>query len=131
MIRRPPRSTLFPYTTLFRSVGKEFDSPAAVDAALHAGVRGNPFARAGIETAAWDLEAHGRGIGLGQLVAARLGVQPAASVSCGVALGIPEDGKPDTLTRRVYAALEQGYRRVKIKVMPGWDAVAVDRKSVV
>src|SRR2546430_6596739 len=24
MIRRPPRSTLFPYTTLFRSVGLEF-----------------------------------------------------------------------------------------------------------
>src|SRR3712207_7602261 len=28
MIRRPPRSTLFPYTTLFRS---EFDALAAVD----------------------------------------------------------------------------------------------------
>src|SRR3712207_9214736 len=25
MIRRPPRSTLFPYTTLFRSRGKVFD----------------------------------------------------------------------------------------------------------
>src|SRR5690349_23102620 len=25
MIRRPPRSTLFPYTTLFRSVGREHD----------------------------------------------------------------------------------------------------------
>src|SRR2546429_6435250 len=25
MIRRPPRSTLFPYTTLFRSVGAWFD----------------------------------------------------------------------------------------------------------
>src|SRR3712207_8565146 len=25
MIRRPPRSTLFPYTTLFRSVGQRFD----------------------------------------------------------------------------------------------------------
>src|SRR3712207_8540047 len=25
MIRRPPRSTLFPYTTLFRSVGAESD----------------------------------------------------------------------------------------------------------
>src|SRR5258705_10470006 len=25
MIRRPPRSTLFPYTTLFRSVRSEFD----------------------------------------------------------------------------------------------------------
>src|SRR2546421_6605551 len=26
MIRRPPRSTLFPYTTLFRSIGKRFHS---------------------------------------------------------------------------------------------------------
>src|SRR5258705_8931101 len=26
MIRRPPRSTLFPYTTLFRSVREEMDS---------------------------------------------------------------------------------------------------------
>src|SRR2546429_8736118 len=27
MIRRPPRSTLFPYTTLFRSEGGEWDPP--------------------------------------------------------------------------------------------------------
>src|SRR3712207_8993118 len=26
MIRRPPRSTLFPYTTLFRSVGAQYES---------------------------------------------------------------------------------------------------------
>src|SRR5258708_27036319 len=31
MIRRPPRSTLFPYTTLFRSQGRRF----ALDAALY------------------------------------------------------------------------------------------------
>src|SRR2546430_5523879 len=31
MIRRPPRSTLFPYTTLFRSGGKEF---VVVDAGM-------------------------------------------------------------------------------------------------
>src|SRR2546427_7729367 len=30
MIRRPPRSTLFPYTTLFRSNGTEYDSPGAM-----------------------------------------------------------------------------------------------------
>src|SRR2546425_8744471 len=94
-----------------RVVGKEFDSPDAVDAALHAGVRGNPFARAGIETAAWDLEAHRRGVGLAQLVAERLGVTPAAAFPCGVALGIPEDRRPDTLTRRVSDALQHGYRR--------------------
>src|SRR5438876_1966662 len=29
MIRRPPRSTLFPYTTLFRSLGCEVGRPAA------------------------------------------------------------------------------------------------------
>src|SRR3712207_8642932 len=28
MIRRPPRSTLFPYTTLFRSEGRPADRPA-------------------------------------------------------------------------------------------------------
>src|SRR3712207_7976884 len=28
MIRRPPRSTLFPYTTLFRSLGKELAETA-------------------------------------------------------------------------------------------------------
>src|SRR2546430_4674230 len=27
MIRRPPRSTLFPYTTLFRSLGRNADVP--------------------------------------------------------------------------------------------------------
>src|SRR3712207_6931281 len=27
MIRRPPRSTLFPYTTLFRSIDKKLSSP--------------------------------------------------------------------------------------------------------
>src|SRR3989454_8210091 len=27
MIRRPPRSTLFPYTTLFRSMGVELERP--------------------------------------------------------------------------------------------------------
>src|SRR3712207_8948901 len=30
MIRRPPRSTLFPYTTLFRSEGQEEDAVPAV-----------------------------------------------------------------------------------------------------
>src|SRR2546430_7424916 len=31
MIRRPPRSTLFPYTTLFRSHGQELELPLESD----------------------------------------------------------------------------------------------------
>src|SRR3712207_7026078 len=31
MIRRPPRSTLFPYTTLFRSIVSQFDQLAATE----------------------------------------------------------------------------------------------------
>src|SRR3712207_8864765 len=48
MIRRPPRSTLFPYTTLFRSKGREwknvrisddFKPPAATHSNPHANMR--------------------------------------------------------------------------------------------
>src|SRR2546430_7593740 len=35
MIRRPPRSTLFPYTTLFRSADEQRRIEAAVDALDH------------------------------------------------------------------------------------------------
>ena len=108
-----------------RVVGKEFATPEALDAVLREDIRGNPFARAGVETATWDLEAHRRGVGLATLLAERLGVRPAATVPCGVALGIPPDRKLDTLTRWVSDALQLGYRRVKIKVMPGWDSAPV------
>jgi o-succinylbenzoate synthase len=108
-----------------RVAGRDFDSAEAVDARLREHVRGNPFARAGIETAAWDLEAHRRGTGLAQLAAERLGVAAEGGFACGVAIGIPEDRRAETLTRRVYDALQHGYRRVKIKVAPGWDDGAV------
>src|SRR2546422_6482177 len=40
MIRRPPRSTLFPYTTLFRSKDFRYDRPELVDSADVDGVAG-------------------------------------------------------------------------------------------
>src|SRR3712207_8324746 len=38
MIRRPPRSTLFPYTTLFRSARSGWGIPMATDIAFAVGV---------------------------------------------------------------------------------------------
>lgn len=102
------------------------DSLDSIDGILQNGVRGNRFARAALDTAVWDLEAARRGIGLAALLADRLGVQPATRLACGVALGIPPDRSPETLRRWIEEAVARGYRRVKIKVAPGWDAVPVE-----
>src|SRR3712207_9206788 len=47
MIRRPPRSTLFPYTTLFRSYENLFDLPAEAYDLLVCPVDAPPEGRAG------------------------------------------------------------------------------------
>ncbi|MGH7530218.1 MAG: enolase C-terminal domain-like protein, partial [Gemmatimonadales bacterium] len=47
------------------------------------------------------------------------------AVTCGVALGVPPGRDPAVLSRWVAEAVERGYRRVKIKVVPGWDRDAV------
>src|SRR3712207_7851860 len=57
MIRRPPRSTLFPYTTLFRSVGFEGAAGGALVAALR-GVAAGHDGTAVLRDA--DLAVHGR-----------------------------------------------------------------------
>lgn len=108
-----------------RVVGRSFEGPEDVDQCLRPGVRGNPFARAALDTAAWDLEAARRGLGLAALLGDRLGVRPATSLPCGIALGIPADRSVDTLRRWIDDALARGYRRVKIKVAPEWDAVPI------
>src|SRR2546429_2604349 len=43
MIRRPPRSTLFPYTTLFRSLGQIVATPGALAALKKAGQQPGEF----------------------------------------------------------------------------------------
>jgi o-succinylbenzoate synthase len=102
------------------------DSPEEIDALLRVGIRGNPFARAGLETAAWDLEAARRKTGLAGVLGERLGIEPASSITCGVALGIPRDRSIETLRRWIDEALARGYQRVKIKVAPDWDAAPVE-----
>jgi O-succinylbenzoate synthase len=112
-----------------RLVGRKLAVPTDADVALREGVRGNPFARAGAETAVWDLFARRRNASLLDLLLETLrgrGVdehelRPRERLACGVALGIPEDGATATLARWTREALARGYRRVKIKIRPGWD----------
>src|SRR3989442_4905066 len=53
MIRRPPRSTLFPYTTLFRSGGGD-----RVDTRVRLHVRGEPLYRPRLDAAGRRSEEH-------------------------------------------------------------------------
>jgi o-succinylbenzoate synthase len=97
------------------------DTPDAADPVLRTGIRGNRFARAALDTALWDLEAARKDTSLAHLLSRKLGVASASRIPCGVALGIPEDRTLKTLARWVEDAIGRGYRRVKIKVAPGWD----------
>ncbi len=108
-----------------RLAGVKADAPEEFDRFLAAGVRGNRFARAALDTAWWDLEADRRGLSLAALLGERLGAAMASAIPCGVALGIPADRSVATLRRWVAEAVERGYRRVKIKVAPGWDEAPV------
>ena len=117
---------LLEHVLIPRFIKARVNTPEEVDAVLKAGVRGNPFARAGIETAVWDLEAARRKTSLAALLGERCGAEPATTISCGVALGIPSDRSTETLRHWIDEAIARGYRRIKMKVAPGWDAAPVE-----
>lgn len=100
--------------------------PVSADtvAARLAPVTGHPMAKAALETAVLDAELRARGTSL----ATRLGATR-DSVECGVAVGIA-DSVPELLDE-VAGYLDAGYRRVKLKIRPGWDVepVAAFRKQ--
>lgn len=76
--------------------------------------RREPFARAGIEGAVWDLFAKHLDTTIGTM----LGSTP-GDVPSGLAVGIYDT--VEELLERIERYLTDGYRRVKIKIKPGWD----------
>jgi O-succinylbenzoate synthase len=91
--------------------------PADVAAAMSR-IRGNTFARAGVEQAFWSLEAAAAGVSLCELVGGTPG-----SVPVGESLSIT-DTLEETL-EEVKLRLAEGYRRIKLKIQPGWDVAVV------
>ncbi|MCE9581173.1 MAG: o-succinylbenzoate synthase [Planctomycetes bacterium] len=81
--------------------------------ALFASVRGHSMAKAGVESALWDLEARRRGVPVSKLYGATR-----REIESGVSLGI--DPLP-ALMKRVEDFAARGYRRIKLKIKPGWD----------
>lgn len=91
----------------------ELSGPEDVDA-LFQPVRANRIARSGLEFAAWDLFGRLEGRPLSAMLGGTR-----ERVDVGVSVGIQPD--IDTLLRVVGGYVEAGYRRVKLKIKPGWD----------
>lgn len=81
-------------------------------------IRGNTFARAGVEQAFWSLSAAGAGVSLRELFGG-----PLTAVPVGESLSITET--LDETLEEVAVRLSEGYRRIKLKIEPGWDVHVV------
>ncbi len=96
---------------------RDFLAPAALAGRPH-GVRGHPMARAALETSLLDLRLRRDGVGLAEHLG---GVRD--RIECGISLGIEES--TTELLNLIAAALDRGYRRVKLKIAPGRDLAVV------
>jgi O-succinylbenzoate synthase len=100
-------------------LGRTFEHPSRIfDALAH--IRGHHMAKAAVEMAAWDLHARQQGLPLGRVLGGTR-----SRIEAGVSIGIQDS--LEELLERVAIELAAGYRRVKIKIKPGWDANAVER----
>jgi len=91
------------------------DDPADVRAAMEV-VRGHPMAKAALSTAMLDVWLRERSLSLGDYLGATR-----ERVDCGVSVGIPTTESIAELLDEVAGYVDAGYRRVKLKIEPGWD----------
>jgi O-succinylbenzoate synthase len=97
-----------------RVLFRPFGAAREVHAAIDQDIRGHQMAKAAVEMGMWALEAERQRVPLAGLLGGERD-----EIDVGISLGIQRT--PDDLIRKAAAALEQGYRKVKIKIMPGAD----------
>lgn len=88
--------------------------------ALYAKVRAHRMAKAGLENAVWDAEAAQKKQPLWKLLG---GTQ--REIPCGVSIGIQDS--VEQLLEKIQTELAAGYRRIKVKVKPGWDLNVLEK----
>ncbi len=86
--------------------------------ALFGPVKGNNFAKAGLEMACWDALAVRDGVPLATLLGGTR-----SEIHSGVSLGIERE--VGALLDQVDRYVAEGYRRIKLKIAPGWDVEPV------
>jgi o-succinylbenzoate synthase len=97
-----------------RILGKSFAHPGEIHAVLDRDFRGHNMAKAAVEMGMWALAATMAGEPLARFIGGTR-----AEIATGISLGI--QASPAALTEKARAALDAGYRKVKIKIEPGHD----------
>ncbi len=93
---------------------------ASESAGLMEKVRGHRMAKAALENALWDAQAQEQQLPLSQLLGGTL-----SEISCGVSIGIQDS--IEQLLDKIETEISAGYRRIKLKVKPGWDLNVLER----
>ncbi|MBZ0276827.1 MAG: o-succinylbenzoate synthase [Anaerolineae bacterium] len=88
---------------------------------LMSGVRGHPLAKHAVEAAVWDVLAKANQMSLAEAFAAHLpkGHTSKGYATVGVSIGIQPT--VEATLQIIEKRLKQGYRRIKLKIQPGWD----------
>jgi O-succinylbenzoate synthase len=89
-------------------------------AALLGKIRGHRMAKAALENALWDAEAREKKQPLWKLLGGTRGEIP-----CGVSIGIQDSH--EQLLDKIAIEVGAGYRRIKLKVKPGWDVNVLEK----
>ncbi|HEY2850656.1 MAG TPA: o-succinylbenzoate synthase [Gemmatimonadaceae bacterium] len=97
-----------------RVLGKLVEHPGTVHELLDADFRGHNMAKAAVEMGMWALAATIAGEPLARFIGGTR-----REIMTGISLGI--QASPDALIAKARAALDAGYRKVKIKIEPGHD----------
>lgn len=83
-------------------------------------VRGHRMAKAAVENALWDAEAKQKQQPLWKLLGGTR-----REIACGVSIGIQDS--IEQLLDKIAIEVAAGYRRIKVKVKPGWDVSVLER----
>lgn len=100
-------------------LGKALQSGREVPALL-ARVREHRMAKAALENAVWDAEAQEKAIPLWSLLGGTN-----REIACGVSIGIQDSHQQ--LLQKIDTEVAAGYRRIKVKVKPGWDVEVLEK----
>ena len=100
-------------------LGKQIESGRECPALLKR-VTGHRMAKAALENALWDAEAIQKKQPLWKLLGGTR-----TEIACGVSIGIQDS--VEQLLSKIETELAAGYRRIKVKVKPGWDVNVLER----